>query len=375
MKKTITFITGHYYNSARRAGFHNLADAAHRLGFMVNFVTTGYSLLSYLRRDYRTKVRGINKNLNKAIEVRPGFVSYVHFTAWHPMTMLLPLLNRLFARFMLYYGEMYLGGLLSIIKATDVFVFESNPGLFLFQRIQRENPDAIKIYRVSDDIRMLRSTHPAQIELEQEIASKFTLISVPYATFLPKFEGLDNLRLQRHGLDKTSFDEVTASPFPSGSRNARIATAWEPDWDFLRSAATQTPECFYHIFGPWDDRLGLPNVKFYGEIPFKETIKYIKFSDVGLHCIKYRDAYSSSITDPLKVIQYRYCGLPVVCPDFINLNREGVYYYHPHDSFSAVEAMHAALSADKNPDYAREVYSWDEVLQNILDAAGCELVK
>ena len=367
--KSITFITGHYYNSARRAGFHNLADAAHRAGFQVNFVTTGYSLLSYLRRDYRTKIRGICKNFNAPIEIRPGFISYVHFTAWHPMTTLSSLLNRLSAQFMPYYGEMYLGPLLSIIKTTDVFIFESTPGLFLFERIQCENPDAIKIYRVSDDIRMFRSTHPAQVDWEQTVAPKFALVSVPYTSFLPKFEGA-NLRLQRHGLDKTSFDDATTSPFSPGSKNATIATAWEPDWNFFKSAAPQTPECTYHIFGPWNDRLGLSNVKFYGEVPFKETVKYIKFSDVGLHCIKYRDAYSSSITDPLKVIQYRYCGLPIVSPDFLDLNREGVFYYSQNTPETAVHAMCAALAAGKNSHYSAEVRSWDEVLEDILANAG-----
>jgi 2-beta-glucuronyltransferase len=167
---TVPFITGHYYTSLRRAGFHNLADAAHRLGYRVNFITAGYSLFSCLRRDYRTKLPGIRANCNRPVEIRPGFVSYVHRTLWHPHTLMLPILDRLTGPFMEHYGEGDLQRLLPLVQETDIFVFESMSGLFLFNRFRREKPSARTIYRVSDDVRILRSTHPRLVELEREIA-------------------------------------------------------------------------------------------------------------------------------------------------------------------------------------------------------------
>ncbi|MDR3319899.1 MAG: hypothetical protein LBS77_02935 [Desulfovibrio sp.] len=50
--------------------------------------------------------------------------------------------------------------LLPLVKETDIFVFESMSSLFLFKRFQWENAAAKTVYRVSDDIRILRSTHP-----------------------------------------------------------------------------------------------------------------------------------------------------------------------------------------------------------------------
>ena len=365
---TITFITGHYYPSSRRAGFHNLADAAHSMGYKVNFVTAGYSILSYLRRDYRTRIRGIHANLNKPVELKPNFVSYVHATAWHPMTFLVPAINRWTMSMMDCYGQGKLGALLPIVKGTDIFVFESTSGLFLFKRFQQENPDARMIYRVSDDVRILRSTHPRQIELEQEIAPLFHVVSVPCTWMLDKFPGLPNLRCDKHGLDKAAFDVVENSPYQVGTKNAVFVGTGYMDGDFIAHAAKGIPECTFHIIGPVQCPMKMINVRFYGEIPFSETLRYIKFADIGLLSLRYMKESSKSFSDSLKTIQYRYCGLPIVSPDFIDLARDNVFYYQPRNAASCVEAVMGALSAGKDLSRGNEAQTWDEVTKSLLDA-------
>ena len=364
----ITFISGHYYPSARRAGFHNLADAAYRMGYKVNFVTVGYSLLSYLRRDYRTRIKGIHANLNRGVEIRPGFVSYVYATVWHPMTFLVPAVNRLTMSMMDGYGQGRLGALLPIVRETDIFVFESTPGLFLFRRFQRENPDAKMIYRVSDDVRILRSTHPRLVELEQEIAPLFHTVSVPCAWMLGKFPGLPTLRCDRHGLDTAAFDAVEGSPYEAGTKNAIFVGTGYLDLDCIASSAKGVPECSFHIIGPMKNSINIQNVRFYGEVPFSKTLPYIKFADVGFLTLRYLKESSKSFSDSLKTIQYRYCGLPIVSPDFINLDRDSVYYYQPGNTDSCVRAVREALSAGKDSSRGDEVQSWDEVMQSLLDA-------
>ena len=363
---TVTFITGHYYLSSRRGGFHNLADAAHRLGYKVNFITAGYSLLSYLRRDYRTKIPGIKDNCNRAVEIRPGFISYVLFTPWHPMNLLVPLLNKLSAPYMERYGEGELGALLPLLRETRVFVFESMSGLFLFKRFRQENPAARTIYRVSDDVRVLRSTHPRLVELEQEIAPLFDLVSVTSAVMLEKFPGLPAVRLDRHGLDKAAYDACTDSPYPAGSKNAVFVGVGYFDDAFIRLAAKDNQDCFFHIIGPMKDSLALANVRFYGEMPFAATIPYVKHADVGLQCLVYKNVYARYFTDTLKVIQYRYCGLPVVAPDFLDLLRDGVFYYRPGNAESCAGALRAALVCGRDAQRAQEVRTWDEVFQDIF---------
>ncbi len=363
--QTATFITGHYYLSKRRAGFHNLADAACALGYRVNFVTVGYSLFSFLRGDYRTRIPGISKNYNTLVKIRDNFYSYVYFTIWHPMTLLLPCLNRLSMRWMDSYGRGDLKALLPIIRETDVFIFESGPGLFLFDRFKHENPQARMVYRVSDDIRFLGSTHPRLLEVEQRVARQFNCISVPSYTMTDKFPGTPT-RLDRHGLNTQVFDACDQSPYAEGSTNAIFVGAGHMDYAFLHAAAHGNPECDFTVIGPFTDTLHLPNVHFLGELAFKDSIAYIKFADVGLVNRPYHKGYATTLTDSLKVIQYRYCGLPIVSPDFIDLRREGVFYYTPGDVDSCVSALRGALRNGRRGDYAREVHTWLEVAATLL---------
>ena len=369
--KTITFLTGHYYNSPRRAGFHNLADAMQGMGAQVNFVTVGYSFISTLRGDYRGKIPGIKENINRSVSIRPGLTSYVHYTAWHPHTLVLPTLDALTGPLMEKYGQGDLGDLLPIIKATDIFVFESMSALFLFKRCQAENPNACYIYRVSDDVRILGSTHPRLVELEREIAPLFQCISIPTAWMEEKFKGLPQLRLDRHGLDKAAYDACTVSPYAAGTQNAVFVGTGYLDEEFISTAAAQNPQCCFHIIGPMAAKLPAANVFYLGEQPFARTIPYIKFADVGLAVRSYRKGFSASLTDSLKILQYRYCGLPIVSPDFIDLRRDGVFYYQPGDAASMAQAMQKALGTPKNPMWAREVRSWDEVAKDILGTVCC----
>ncbi len=365
-QKTITFLTNHYYHSSRRAGFHNLADAAYRAGYKVNFITVGYSLFSYLRRDYRTKIRGIGKNLNRGVEICPGFTSYVHFTFWHPITFLVPFFNKLSSPLMDKYSSLGMEPVLKLVEGTDIFVFESSPGLFLFNTLKKANPSAKMVYRVSDDLRVLRSAHPRLIERQSELASCFDCISVPTKIMRGIFPGNVPVRVDKHGLDKEVFDNCHVCPYPEGSKNAVIIGTFKLDVDFFRIAAEACPEVNFHLIGPLSRGLNAENIIFYGELPFKETIGYVKFADVGLLALKYRNEASKTFSDCLKVIQYRYCGLPIVSPGFIDLDRQGVYYYHPGDSRSVTTALGQALAAGRNPEFALEVRSWDEVFQDMV---------
>ena len=295
----------------------------------------------------------------------------LHFTSWHPMTLLLPFLNKISAPYMDNYGNLNLGELLPLVKESSIFVFESMSGLFLVKRFKRENPTAKAIYRVSDDLRILSSTHPRLIELEAEITPQFDCISVPSPKMQSIFNNAPQLRIDKHGIDKMIFDKCSSSPYVDGSKNAVIVGTGYIDMQFLKDAALANKNCTLHIIGPVKDTLLLPNLKFYGEMAFEKTIPYIKFADCGLLALKYRHEASASFTDSLKTIQYRYCGLPIVSPNFIDLNREGVYYYEPGNANSATKALREALNAGRNPEFASEVNSWDEVLKNILTAAGC----
>lgn len=362
----IVLFSNHFYNSPRRAGFHHLADALHRAGHEVTFVTTGLSWISYARRDYRTRYPDIGAACNRLRTERPGLDSYVHFTPLHPHTTLIPWMDRLLDGLMDRYGRYPLGPAEPRVAEAQAIVYESSTALFLFSRCLHTAPGALHIYRVSDDVRILRSPPPRLNALEAEIAPLFHCISVPCAYLADKFRGLPNVRLHRHGIDKAAFDAAANSPYGAIRNNCIFVGNSHLDARFVRDASTALPDVNFHIIGPLRQNEQLHNVSYYGERPFGQTLPYVKFADVGLCTLTRTNEYAESFTDSLKVIQYRYCGLPIVAPDFLDLRRDGVSYYVPDDAGSAAAAVSRALELGRDPGRADEVRSWDEVAADIL---------
>lgn len=360
----IVLLSNHWYFSARRAGFHHLADAYHRAGHSVTFVTTGLSYISYARRDYRTRYAGLQAAHNVFQDIAPRFRSYVFFTLWHPHTLLVPWLDACTAWLMDKYALMMPKDLRTVIAQADAIIYESSSSLFLLQTAKELAPTAKHIYRVSDDIRILRSAHPRMITLEQEIAPHFDLVSVPCTAIFNKFPYKNNVCLQFHGINKKSFDECGHSVYKKDTVNCIFVGNSHLDTTALIHMALGLPSIYFHIIGKFTP-CGPKNIVWYGEMPYLQTIPYIMYADVGLQIRMYA-AGAETLTDSLKVLQYRYCGLPIVAPKFLDLRRDGVFYYDA-DPHSCVESVQHALAYGKNPVFAAQVHTWDELAMTMLE--------
>ncbi len=368
----IVLLSNHWYFSPRQAGFHHLAHAFHSQGHHVVFVTVGLSWISYLRRDYRTRYKGLWNSRNKLQQVKENFLSYVHFTPLHPHTLLISMLDTFFSKYMNKYDSYPFGDLEKYIQKSDVIIYESSVALFLFRRCSELAQDARHIYRVSDDIAILRSTPECMIKLEKEIAPAFDLISVPCSYLQKKFLGLSNVGLHLHGLNTEVFKNIDKNPYTQGTKNVVFVGSSHFDAESIYLMALQNRQIFFHIIGNVHAPFFLSklfNVCTYGELPFIKTVPYIYFADVGLQTIKFSPQIFS-MTDSLKVIQYRYCGLPIVSPEFLDLQHEGVFFYKPGDRASCSKALQKALLSGKNFGRSVGVHTWSEVSIDILNSAG-----
>lgn len=366
----IVLLSNHYYRSLRRAGFHLLADAFHDAGHEVTFVTTGLSRISYLRRDYRTAYPDLRAAHGQLIEERPGFFSYVHYTPWHPHTLLLPWLNVVTAPLMNRYRNYSLGAAEARIMTADVVIYESCNALFLFHKCRELAPAVAHVYRVSDDVRILRSAHPCLFDLEMEIAGNMDLISVPCQYLADKFQGLNpNVRVQPHGVDTALFNRETSSPYSAGTRNGIFVGNAYLDHQFIIKAAAECPDVCFHVIGKFPTLVSADNIRCYGELPFEQTVPYIKFADIGLCSLDLSlSCHMASFTDPLKVKQYRYCGLPVIAPRGLDLRREGIFYYDLSQPGSCCRAVRDALSTGRHSEWANEVQGWNTVAADLIAA-------
>lgn len=364
----VVLVTGHYWNSRRRAGFHWLADAFHSLGWEVLFFTSTLSWLSLLRRDYRLRYPDLWRQRNRLYLAKPSFYSYVWFAPFHPANLRFAFLNSISKQWFASYGELPLGEVEEWISNVDLFVFDSTPGLLLFRKFKRLNPRARFVYRVSDVLRLLKP-HIVVLDFEDDALSQFDLVSVPseymYGYFKTKAK---NLKLHHHGIHKDFYDRDCANPFENISgTNAVFVGVSHFDYDFLLRASSIFSDWNFHIVGPIKKKFVRSNVYFYGEKKFEETIPYIKHADVGLANWVYSPG-AESFSDSLKIIQYTYVRLPIVAPDFLCSSRPNVISYRPGDDASIAEALRRALEIDRSTISTSDITSWEELAQVLVNS-------
>src|SRR5262249_33203642 len=132
------------------------------------------------------------------------------------------------------------------------------------------------------------------------------------------------------------------------------------DHDFLEVASRLYPDWHFHVLGPITPSVTRPNVRWHGELPFAETIPFLKHAKVGLLNFSYTPG-AESFTDSLKMIQYTYCGLPVVAPEFLNSQRRHVFHYKPADEASIRAACDAAISYNRSAVDRAQTLTWTDL--------------
>jgi len=360
MKKVI-LISWQLYNSKTKIGFHWLASAFYKMGWDVVFVTTQISIFS-IRKDSRFKISLI-KNLNKLVRVNEKLTSYIHFTFFHYVNHKNNFLNRSFSNLYPYYGKRIPKNLTQQIKESSLLIFDSTSSIQLIDELKKINPSARFVYRVSDDIRLFNNPRFI-LDREYEIASKFNLVSTPSNYIYNKFKLLPNVRLHYHGIEKKIFDQVTISPYQKGINAVFVGKNYF-DHGFLEIASDIFPDVDFHIIGPIQNLPMKKNIIGYGEIPFVETVPFVKHADLGLHTLA-KFPHGESFTDTLKVIQYTYNRLPIVAPDFLKTEREHMFYYKTDDRITIKKAMEMAIQYDRKKIKTDDILTWEEVAQELI---------
>ena len=366
--RRVVLVSGHYVGSKRRAGFHWIADAFHRAGWHVTFVTVGFSRLSRLKSDHRFQY-GFPAGSNRLQVIEPGLDSYVWFTAYHPLNRLPALGNVLLGPLFGGYGRLPMPGLEPSVADADLVIFESTSGLMLVDRFRAWAPRARLAYRVSDDLRLLRA-HPVVLDAEARALPRFDLVSVPTEYIRRQLTNHPSLALHPHGIDTGLFDAPSPDPYDrSFECHAVFVGTSHLDADFVDAAARDLPSWQFHVIGPLADVPAHANVVAHGELSFDATVPFVMHADVGLATRSYA-AGAESLTDSLKVIQYTYAGLPIVAPDFLWSGRTNMFTYRPGDPASIRAALLGARAFDRSTVDRTGIGSWTDLARSL---AGPEL--
>ncbi len=360
----VVLVTNHYFGSDHKAGFHWLAESCWRAGHDVLFLTESLSWLSWLRRNERFGYR-VLREANRVVRFRDRLTSYVWLTPFHPTNLRHVTLNRMSAVLWRHYGDLPMPGLSAANVQADHFIFDSDHGLFLFDRFRRANPRARFVYRVSDDIRML-GHHPIVAQQEDRVVPRFDRVSVPSAPFLKRFGALPQTRLHAHGLQKDLFDRPNGTPFKGPGPHVLFVGKNFVDCEALCRAVRLFPRWTFHVIGAVPRLPDAVNLIRYGERPFVELVPYLQHADIGLQILVDRPG-AECFADSLKMQQYSYCRLPIVAPRFLQSKRAHVYHYDVDSDDSIRQALLDALRHDRSQIDRSGILSWDELAGQLLE--------
>lgn len=360
--KKVVLLTYHYYNSRRKAGFHFLADSFKKKGFEVTFITSVASLLILIKRDYKVYEPLFFKNLLKPMYFN-GIKSIINFSFLHPVSRGPISLENLFSLFFKLNSVSK-----KEINNADYIIFESTPALLFFQDVRKINPKAKLIYRMSDDLEVLKIARKV-IEYEKEILKKFDLVSVPTKIMYDKYSKTspNNVKLHFHGIDKELYDKCKLSPYKEGTINHVFVGNSYLDENFLYIASESFPNHLFHIIGAFKKNIKRKNVIYYGQMLFEKTIPYVKFASTGLQIRSNIRNAAKTLADSLKVLQYTYCKLPIIAPSVIPAHHRKNFFYYEYDNKDSIRrCIENALNFDKNI-FCEDIYSWDELIEALIN--------
>lgn len=365
--RNVVLISGHHIKSKRKAGFHWLAYAFSKKGWDTVFLTAPIRYTAWFLKDHRTQCFSL-KNINQLEKIpNSNITSYVFMTLLNPVSSNNKFFTCLSSPLIKLYGKLLPKNLKFLITNADIIIFESTEALLLFEKFRKLNPDAKYIYRVSDLLEV-NNTPQFVIEYEKKIAPMFDLISVPSEYIFKKFNYLPNTRLHYHGINKELFATKYTIPeeYTQFEKNIVFVGTTHFDYDFLKIATGLFPQWGFHIIGPLDQSAKAPNIMYYGEMPFNETIPYLKYADIGLQTRKSAHGLAS-LSDSLKVLQYTYCKLPIVAPIGLDSSRKNFIYYIPGDVNSILIALNNAVAFNRSEIDTSNIHSWDELVVLIIN--------
>ena len=359
MDKKILFLSGHLYFSKRKAGFHHLANAALALKtFNVTFLTAPNSILTIFKKDPNRKERNLSIKYAFLPYSKDNLTASSYFSLAHNVTtdIFQSIQNLLFK---IGYSKV-------LSKKYDYVVFESGVSLFLFDRVKKYNPNAKFIYRVSDDLEMLNHKI-LLLDQEERLLDKFDLISSPSNYITNRLKGLNqNIRIKNHyhGIDKPLFDSCSKNPYNNDYINLIFVGTGYLDEEFLKIVKNINNNWIFHIIGSFTNQIESVNIIYHGEMPFIDTLDYIKYADVGMQ-IRNNVKGIEILEKSLKFIQYSYFKLPILAPKYMKLKDVNVFSYE-HNRDNIVIEIEKCLKFEKS-DYDNSwISSWDEVLGEII---------
>ncbi|RZL28154.1 MAG: glycosyltransferase family 1 protein [Sphingomonas sp.] len=348
------------YRTPKRASIHQVSHALAEDGYDVSFISTRFSLISKKKGDSRLFLW----NQSNEWHVVDGIRCYLWRTTFHPFATGSAISDALMARLFSMYSMFPNKDIDEDIISADYIIIESSVSAIYINRIKRLNSSVKIIYYATDRLDTV-GAHPY---VRQELIRKAHLINhfcLRSVLMAPDFTwAKDRLYRADFGIDLDDFSDVGKNPY-TNKLNAVSVGSMLFDKQFFQEVAPHFPDVHFHVIGCGSEFKGPDNVTIYKEMPFRKTIPYIRYADVGIAPYRLAPGVEYLADSSLKLGQYEYLQVPAVCPNFAVGTNKYRFGYTLNDAASMVEAMMYALAAAGTIP-ARHFPSWTEVADQVL---------
>ena len=368
--RSAVLLSNHFFDQRRRGGFHWLADELSRREFTVSFATMGFSRLSLLTNDVRLQgmarllPRGSHMTNNRAVR------NIVNWPLAHPI-------NRFFDVGGLAQhaaAALYVRSWIRCIKSSsldpDLVVFESGLPLLLAGHLRSLFPRAAIVYRVSDDVRVLRLSKRI-VDAEARLRG-IDRVSVASPRLAERFAGLAPVGVDPMGLERSAFPAHALDPYTRAGWEKELVCSGtsQIDVDTVQVMAMLRPRWRFHIIGRLRSPLKAPNIVTYGELPFAEVAGFVLHADVGLAPYLDRPGVEYQTFHSNRILQYRFARLPILAPrSLVHQEVPNIIGYEPTDASSIETSLIQAQVMDRSS-LVCDVPGWDVLCERILRGVG-----
>lgn len=314
MKRAV-LLTGHFPFQKRRPSMLWVSHHLRAAGWHLTHVTVGYSWLSKIFGDVRLSALDSPPHYG-CHQHGPRLSSIFSLPPLHPIETGNPRLSRLLEPGYRLFTRHWRRQLRSPLARADLVICESGPPVLLGPLLAEQAPQAARIYRVSDDIRLLNA--PDILLRAERDHRHFTRISTASPHIAARFADHPNVTLDPIGIPQAEIRVSTADPHPRPRPGpiAVCAGTTMLDTAALTRLSDARPRWQIHILGRLRQTPPQrPNITWHGEQDFETTLAHIAHADIGL--APYCDApgVEYQTTNSNRILLYRHHGLPTLGPD------------------------------------------------------------
>jgi 2-beta-glucuronyltransferase len=366
-KQRVVLISGyHDYRTPKRASIHQIADGLVRSSLEVAFISTRFSNLSRTKGDSRLFLW----DKSNKVETVNGVECLLWRTSLHPFRANVAAWDTLVGRFFPMYANLASEDFDDLVSQADYIVIELGVPVIYLRRIKSLNPQAKIVCYCADRLDTVGSHLFVRNRLveDQHLVDHFMLRSPAMAEYLDFAR--DRLFHAGFGIDHDQFGSIGPSPYAAGSETAVSVGSMLFDESFFAAAGPAFPNLQFHVVGSGANLKATPNVHLRSEMPFADTLPFVKHASIGVAPYRPAPAAEYLADTSLKLAQFEYFGIPAVCPHFAVGTCQSRAGYEPGNEQSIRRAVEAALKLVGKIE-PRSFPDWSEVAMRVLEPQSC----